>query len=319
MKKSKNFTLMVIPDQNRAIKQVRIHRSIFKLGLVLFVAFSVISTYIVFDYAELQSMRRDYRRLLSENSGLKSEARALVNSLEEVKTSLKKVNDYSSKLDQITKLRVDTVSKKTGIGPLNHSEYIAAKLQDIPNPKSAKSVFPTGVKVDSLAFRPIFERLSSLQTEADQQAFQLQRLLSSLNQQKSFINSVPSVAPVSGWVASGFGWRISPFTGARTLHNGLDLAASPGTPVLSPADGVVLFSGAKEGYGNFIMIAHGYGIVSRYGHNAQNMVQAGQKILRGEQIATVGSTGRTTGPHLHYEVWHNSSAVDPKKFMLDSF
>jgi len=101
------------------------------------------------------------------------------------------------------------------------------------------------------------------------------------------------------------------------MHFGIDVASPVGTPICAPADGVVIFTGAKEGFGNFIMIAHGYGIVSRYGHNAQNLVQPGQSIKRGEQIATVGMSGRTTGPHLHYEVIVDGRPANPKKFILD--
>ena len=100
------------------------------------------------------------------------------------------------------------------------------------------------------------------------------------------------------------------------MHRGIDIASSIGTPVLSPADGVVIFNGKKEGFGNFIMIAHGYGIVSRYGHNAENLVKVGQRVQRGEQIATVGMSGRTTGPHLHYEVVVDGHNTNPQKFIL---
>ena len=86
---------------------------------------------------------------------------------------------------------------------------------------------------------------------------------------------------------------------------------------MAPADGVVIFTGAKAGFGNFIMIAHGYGVVTRYGHNHQNLVQPGQKVGRGEQIGTVGETGRATGPHLHYEVVINGKLENPQKFILD--
>src|SRR6185312_3091128 len=153
--------------------------------------------------------------------------------------------------------------------------------------------------------------------DANDHALELQRLLSTLSQQKSLLSSIPSVAPVDGWITSGYGIRVSPFTGERTMHSGLDIAAPVGTPILAPADGVVIFTGAKAGYGNFIMIAHGYGVVTRYGHNHQNMVQPGQKIARGEQIATVGDSGRTTGPHVHYEIVVNGKTNDPKKFILD--
>ncbi|MEZ4744132.1 MAG: M23 family metallopeptidase [Bdellovibrionota bacterium] len=166
--------------------------------------------------------------------------------------------------------------------------------------------------MDSLIFRPVLTRLSQVGDESNRQALELKKLLSTLGQKKSLLSSIPSANPVNGWITSKFGKRISPFTGKSTMHRGLDVASNIGTAILAPANGVVIFSGRKAGFGNFIMIAHGYGIVTRYGHNAQNMVQVGQKIKRGEQIGTVGMSGRTTGPHLHYEIWVNGRPVDPK-------
>jgi murein DD-endopeptidase MepM/ murein hydrolase activator NlpD len=158
-----------------------------------------------------------------------------------------------------------------------------------------------------------------VQDRSIRQTFELKRLLSTLSQKKALLASLPSISPVRGWITSDFGKRVSPFTGEVSMHKGIDIASPVGTPIYAPADGVVIYSGPKAGFGNFIMIAHyGYGAVTRYGHNSQNMVQAGQSVKRGEQIASVGISGRTTGPHVHYEVWVNGQAVNPKKFILVS-
>ena len=239
-------------------------------------------------------------------------------SLETVKQGLSRVKDYSEKLSEITNVQVKQVSKKTGIGPLSREENkIAQDITDRALPQIINQI-PAGVNPDALVFRPVFDRLVNLEYDANQQAMELQQLLSSVSQQRSLLQSVPSIAPVNGWVTSGFGKRISPFTGESTMHQGLDLASPVGTAIFAPADGVVIFSGAKEGFGNFVMVAHGYGIVTRYGHNAENLVQVGQRVGRGEQIATVGMTGQTTGPHLHYEIVLNGLVVNPQRFILDS-
>jgi murein DD-endopeptidase MepM/ murein hydrolase activator NlpD len=172
--------------------------------------------------------------------------------------------------------------------------------------------------MDSLVFRPVLDELDNVGKTAATQAVELQRVLGSLSQQKSLLSSIPSILPVNGWIASSFGSRVSPFTGETGLHQGLDIAAPTGTPIYAPADGVVIFTGARAGFGNFIIVAHGYGLVTRYGHNAENLVEPGQRVHRGEQIATVGDTGRTTGPHLHYEVLVNNHTTDPKRFLLDA-
>ncbi len=314
----RRYTLVIIPDDAKATKQVTVPRFIFKIGALASFLLATGFGFLFVDYWELRQIRHSYDQISSENAGLKGEARRLMASLESVKQGLNRVKDYSEKLGEITSLKVQQVSKKTGIGPLSREEYkVAMRNAGSGGTLSTTDYLPMGVNPDSLVFRPVFDRLMTLEVEANQQAIELQQLLSQVSQQRSLLMSVPSIAPVRGWITSGYGRRISPFTGESSLHQGIDLASPVGTPIYAPADGVVIFVGAKEGYGNFIMIAHGYGIISRYGHNAENLVQIGQRIKRGEQIATVGMTGQTTGPHLHYEVVLNGMTANPQKFILD--
>jgi murein DD-endopeptidase MepM/ murein hydrolase activator NlpD len=142
-------------------------------------------------------------------------------------------------------------------------------------------------------------------------------LWESLSERQSLLNSTPNVRPAKGWFTSRFGYRVSPFTGRATLHAGLDIAAAPGSPVYATADGIVTFAGYDEGYGKMVTIDHGYGVSTRFGHNAQIYVQVGQKISRWDVIASVGNTGRSTGPHLHYEVRVNGIPRDPALYILD--
>ncbi len=312
----RRYTLVIIPDDAKATRQVSVPRFIVKLGLVASLFAATGFGFLFVDYWELRQIRHSFDKLSSENAGLKGEANRLLASLETVKQGLHRVKDYSEKLGEITNLNVQQVRKKTGIGPLSKDEYKVALKNDVLSPQASEHL-PLGVNPDSLVFRPVFDRLMNLEVEANQQAIELQQLLSQVSQQRSLLMSVPSIAPVRGWITSGFGKRISPFTGESSIHQGIDLASPVGTPIFAPADGVVIFAGAKEGFGNFVMIAHGYGIVSRYGHNAENLVQVGQRVKRGDQIATVGMTGQTTGPHLHYEVVLNGSMVNPQRFILD--
>jgi murein DD-endopeptidase MepM/ murein hydrolase activator NlpD len=311
----KRLTILLVPENSAQTKQVKLPVFVLKVGLISLLLLFTFMGYLVLDYKELLSLRASYRKINAENEGLKGEARLLMSNLEDVKRSLRRVQDYSEKLGDLTQIKVKKVSRQTGIGPLSPEEYQTAKKQQRLTPTTQN--LPLGIDLDRLVFRSVFDRIQGIGNEANRNALQLQQLLSTLSQQKSLLSSVPSVTPVDGWITSGFGRRISPFTGQKTWHQGIDVAAPIGSPIYAPADGVVIFSGAKAGFGNFVMVAHGYGVVSRYGHNAQNMVQPGQKIKRGDQIATVGMTGRTTGPHLHYEVLVNGRNVDPKKFILD--
>ncbi|NRA44675.1 MAG: M23 family metallopeptidase [Oligoflexales bacterium] len=314
------FTIMLIPGGSSQTKQFSIPTLLIKLVSISILFVATMSGFFVLDYLDLRTMRGMHNELIAENQHLKGEAHILVTNLEDVKRSLRRIQDYTKKLNEIITLKVSKVSRKTGIGPLSAEEYSIQKNN--PSIKSEpvnKSNIPLGINIDNLIFRPVIDELADIEELSNDQAVELQQLLSTLSEKKSLLSSIPSISPVQGWITSGFGFRVSPFTGQKSFHKALDIASPVGTPIIAPADGVVIFAGAKAGFGNFIMVAHyGYGIVTRYGHNAQNMVQAGQKIKRGEQIATVGMTGRTTGPHLHYEIWVNGEAVNPKKFILDT-
>jgi murein DD-endopeptidase MepM/ murein hydrolase activator NlpD len=314
----KKVTLVVIPGDSSAAKHFTIPKALMDIVFFSGIMVFCLAGYFVFDYFQLRHFKHSYYKLTRENEGLKGEAQLLATNLDEVKKSLNQVQEYSAKLTEITQIKAKKFTTKTGIGPLSEAEEKSFRENDSPVTEP-QNYMPLGVNMDKLVFQPVFDRLSLVGQRANQSALKLQHLLSTLSQQKSLLSSIPSINPVDGWITSGFGSRISPFTGERAVHKGIDVASPIGTPIYAPADGVVIFIGAKEGFGNFVMVAHGYGVVSGYGHNAENLVQAGQRVKRGDQIATVGMSGRTTGPHLHYEVLVNGLNVDPRKFILDSF
>lgn len=134
---------------------------------------------------------------------------------------------------------------------------------------------------------------------------------------ESILRSTPTILPTNGWITSYFGHRISPTAGVKKMHEGLDVGANYGTEIFAPADGIVTFAGKKAGFGLFVQIDHGYGIETIYAHSQKILTKTGRKIKRGDLLAKVGSTGSSTGPHLHYEVRVNGTAVDPLYFILE--
>lgn len=128
--------------------------------------------------------------------------------------------------------------------------------------------------------------------------------------------STPSLWPVQGMVTSGFGWRNSPLGDGNELHAGIDIAINMGVPVVATADGKILQSGPFGGYGNMVQIDHGNGISTIYGHNSQLAVSVGETVKKGQVISFAGSTGKSTGPHVHYEVRENGQVVDPWKYLI---
>lgn len=142
-------------------------------------------------------------------------------------------------------------------------------------------------------------------------------LLSKLEQQKNLLSHTPAIRPVQGWVSSRFGYRQSPFTEKREIHKGLDIANRHGTPIVATADGLVSFVGEKGSLGLMLVIDHGHGITTRYGHVEQALKKKNERVKRGETIALMGNSGRSTGPHLHYEVRLNGVPVNPAKYILN--
>ena len=127
---------------------------------------------------------------------------------------------------------------------------------------------------------------------------------------------VPTIWPADGWISSTFGWRKSPFNGQREFHTGLDIANMPSTPIKAAANGYVVFAGWFGVYGNVVMIEHGFGYETRYGHMDAINVRKGQYVSKGQYLGTMGDSGRSTGTHLHYEVIHNSKLEDPMKYLI---
>lgn len=310
------FTFVIVPGDRKKSQKFTISSRVVWTSFVFAVAGVMTLAYCITDYLQLRGLRTIYVEALQENRTIRGEARILMSNLEDVKSSLGKVREYTTKLSEITNIQTNSLSKHTGIAAIKSPDVKRSSAAPVEEKTTRIQGVPTGVEFENLVFRPVFQRLGAIGMSANNSAFDLQHLIASLSQQKTLLASIPSINPVDGWITSGFGVRMSPFTGEKGYHKGIDVAASVGTPVNSPADGVVVFAGKKEGFGNFVMIAHGYGVVTGYGHNAQNLVVTGQVVKRGEQLATVGQTGRATGPHLHYEIWVNGRVVDPKRFII---
>jgi hypothetical protein len=150
------------------------------------------------------------------------------------------------------------------------------------------------------------------------QSFEMSKeeLMTSIERQKEKFCFQPSPQPSCGLISSPFGYRISPFTRKRAFHKGIDIASDLGAPIYAVNRGVVIFSGCKGAYGNAIIIHHGFGFSTLYGHNSINVVKSGDKVKRGQLIGYVGNTGRSTASHLHYEVRKDGICVNPKRYLL---
>lgn len=249
--------------------------------------------------------------------------RTVLSKYQEENLQLKdKIAGYESQL-------IDMNQKIAGVLELENKVRLLAKYGETQ--KENRQLAVGGKEVDVLQdlskvserkdkrfFEELNTSLTSLGMEIEKRSVSLSELADFLEEQKLMLSSTPTIWPVKGWISSGFGYRISPFTGRRVFHEGLDIATKYNTPLKATAKGIVVFSGRKAGYGKTVIIDHGYGYITKYGHNNKLLVKAGDKVNKGDIIAEIGSTGRSTGPHVHYEVLVNGIPVNPLKFIVGS-
>jgi len=171
-------------------------------------------------------------------------------------------------------------------------------------------------EAEPAGFNDVLAMLDRLDNEISDRGQKLSVLESLLMSRSLSERVMPSGKPVEeGWLSSLYGKRSDPFTGKQEFHRGLDFAGKKGSEVIAAADGVVIWSARRSGYGNTVEINHGNGYVTRYGHNLKNLVKVGDTVKKGQQIALMGSTGRSTGPHVHFEVLRNGKSVNPSRFI----
>jgi len=165
--------------------------------------------------------------------------------------------------------------------------------------------------------REMHEHSEFLDNFSETRKENLEGLLEGLEKKIDLLARTPAIRPTEGWITSDFGYRKSPFTGLKEFHKGLDIAAGKGTPIIATADGVITFSGKKGGMGKTVIIDHGHGLITRYGHACKLLKKRGDSVKRGDTVALVGSSGRSTGSHVHYEVLLNGIPVNPQKYILN--
>lgn len=173
-----------------------------------------------------------------------------------------------------------------------------------------------GAAAESINVRDFMAILEGVSSELEDRERKLAMLETFLQNEDLQSRLTPSGRPIdSGWLSSKFGKRTDPFSGKQEYHHGVDFAGKEGSDVIAVGDGVVSWAGERSGYGNLVEINHGNGYVTRYGHNKKFLVTEGDKVAKGQAIALMGSTGRSTGPHVHFEVLRNNQRVNPARFL----
>jgi murein DD-endopeptidase MepM/ murein hydrolase activator NlpD len=237
----------------------------------------------------------DLERLRAENQALLQKTRTYEENAGKLRAQVDGLQNMVNKLGMMAGL--DASLPDPGLGGVGG---VPSLESTIPSADIAKSLGTMESSIDALTERS-------------------QKLTEFYENQKVLLASTPSIWPVRGYLSAGFGKRIDPFTGQPDFHPGIDISTPHGTKIHAPADGVVVSCGVKGGYGNAVVIDHGYGIVTRYAHMSAFNVRPGQRVRRGDVVGFVGNTGKSTAPHLHYEVWVKDKASNPIQYILDEY
>lgn len=274
--------------------------------------------YIVYDYLTL---RQDARLISSKANDV---ACQLETSNAEIKHQRKQIQSFAK---EVTTLKEKLLT-------LNEFENQIRIIANLDKANEAENLFGVGGSIPedldanvslkekhNSLMREMHDQIDQIEMAAVNQQAGFESLLKSLEDQQNLLASTPTIRPISpraeSWITSRFGKRVSPFTKKSEMHKGYDIAASKGTPILATADGVVTFVGNRGLYGKMVIIDHGHGIVTRYGHCSKVLKKRGEKVSRWDAVALVGNTGRSTGPHVHYEVLLNGVQANPEKYILN--
>jgi murein DD-endopeptidase MepM/ murein hydrolase activator NlpD len=305
----KFYTVLVLPDVSSQIRRFHIAKPLLNVFIVtaclVFVAFLFLIYQSVSHTGHILELRQ-LRTTINEHAGL-------LQKFERLENQVVQLREFDVRLRTAAGLDVKTVeSPIVGVGGADTLSSRALMTAAVAHQGAAAD--PSGtIKADNLS-----GEIDRLSREMDDRNKSFQSLLSALDAKRSLLASTPTIWPVKGWLTAGFGQRRSPFTGQRQMHEGVDISNTVGTPVIAPADGIVTYTGPLGGFGNVVSVDHGHKISTFYAHLQQHKVAQGQRVKRGEVIGLVGTSGRVTGPHLHYEIQINETPVDPTRYVIDS-
>ena len=345
------YTVMLVPAGAGAVRRFEIQRIwLRRLGITALVLASAI-TAVAIDWVHLRRQADELARLRVETAtqrdqlqGYDEQIRGYSEKVREVETQLASLREFERKVRIIANLPAasggspaDAAPPGLGVGGGADDPAFATPPIGAPTGANLRRPPPaaaadrasrdpfaaalgpvsSGVPLGHAQWVRLQARAAWILGRAQQQEKSLQDLLEAIRGKAEQLASTPSIWPAQGWLTSRFGYRISPFTGLRELHAGIDISAEPGTDVVAPARGRVVFAGIQGAFGNTVILDHGYGIRTIFGHARELHVHPGQMVERGQSIASVGSTGRSTGPHLHYGVERDGRLTNPIDYVVE--
>lgn len=314
----KMISLVVLTNSGSAAKQFCASRATLRGMAVLLAVLLVVSGFLVYDYLRLKTSTH-----LAEQLGQEL-ASVLASQREEIQIQRQRISDFSNEINTLKDklMALNEFEKKIRVMADLDKRPDSGHLFGVggPIPRALDPKMALGEQRNSL-MREMHTQMDQLTLAALNQENQFKALVTHIEKQRGLLASTPTIRPIDPdmeqLVTSRFDYRLSPFTNAREFHKGYDISAREGTPIYATAAGTVTFAGDKGLLGKTIIVDHGHGITTTYGHCSKILKLQGEKVRRWDPIALVGNTGSSTGPHLHYEVALHGVPVNPEKYFLN--
>ncbi len=270
--------------------------------VLLFLGMAGANAYLWQFYTSHAAMTKALAEAEKDTQRQKTQLLSLADKVKGLEKDLTRVRDFDSKLRVMLNTDQGSQQNVSSLGGPENANFSKNYLM---------------LYRQELLARKMHNFLNQLSTESRLEEVRQQELLANISAKEDLLSSTPSIWPTDGWISSPFGYRTSPFTGIREFHSGLDISSATGSPIYAPARGEVIQADRDGSYGLSIALNHASGVITKYAHLHRVAVKKGQTVTRGELIGYVGSTGRSTGPHLHYEVRLNGVPVDPMRYILN--
>ncbi len=309
---NRQFFFILFNANGSLLKKVGLTKKRLLILSIFFIFCFAGSIYVVYDYIQTKQKVTLLQEL--ENRVLMQTDKLLCQQ-QQIQNFLKEINKLKLKL-----IDLSAFEKKLRI--ISNIDNNSDNQQSFLNVGGPVSTDIDAANSLNLSFNSIMsemqDQIKCLNSASEKQSQAFNVLYKHCEEQRSLLASTPSISPVlnKGWISSRFGYRKSPFTNKREFHNGLDICAGKGEPIVATADGVIKFAGRKRLMGKTVIINHGHGMTTLYGHADTLLVKKGDAVKRGDIIAKIGTTGRTTGPHVHYTVLLNGISVNPVKYIF---
>lgn len=316
--KNKTYSIIVMTGATSSSKEFNISAKLIRKSIIAISVLLLIFGFVIFDYLTVSFDKEKLKRLEKENGEKEKTIVQLTANFDSLLERLKRMEDFKERIMVAAGLKSPYALQEVGRGGPSAEDFneYSASVGDLG---SAIEIQPG--KLPTPSKTQFGEELINKTKDITQNAKGVEEALhyveSQINGQKSRLASTPALWPTRGYITDAFGMRNHPITGARSFHSGLDIATQLGNKIYATADGYVLLIENSGALGNLICIDHGFGLSTRYGHLSSFAVKEGDRVKRGQVIGYVGSTGRSTAPHLHYEVIYMSKNQNPMNYIIE--